>query len=69
MNWYLAKLVFRIICGDGDHTPQFDEQLRLISANSKEEGFHKAQHMGKQEEESFYNYSRQKIMQRHIFIS
>jgi len=27
MNWYLAKLVFRIICGDGDHTPQFDEQL------------------------------------------
>ncbi|MEP7129294.1 MAG: DUF4288 domain-containing protein, partial [Chitinophagales bacterium] len=29
MNWYLAKIVFRIICGDGLHQPQFDEQLRL----------------------------------------
>jgi hypothetical protein len=27
MKWYLAKMVFRIICGEGEHTPQFDEQL------------------------------------------
>ncbi|RYY10197.1 MAG: DUF4288 domain-containing protein, partial [Chitinophagaceae bacterium] len=27
MNWYLAKLIFRIVCGQGNHTPQFDEQL------------------------------------------
>ena len=32
MKWYLAKLIYRIICGDGTHTPQFDEQLRLIHA-------------------------------------
>ena len=37
MNWYLTKIVFQIICGDGDHTPQFDEQLRLIRADKKEE--------------------------------
>jgi len=43
MNWYLAKMVFRIVCGDGNHTAQFDEQLRLISAGSKEEAFHKQQ--------------------------
>jgi len=42
MNWYLAKMVFRIICGDGNHTAQFDEQLRLVSGNSLEEAFHKA---------------------------
>ena len=30
MKWYLAKIVYRIICGEGNHTPQFDEQLRLI---------------------------------------
>ena len=32
MKWYLAKVVFRIICGDGEHAAQFDEQLRLIAA-------------------------------------
>jgi hypothetical protein len=47
MNWYLAKIVYRIICGDGDHTAQFDEQLRLIYAANKEDAFYKAQHIGK----------------------
>ncbi|MFA6946933.1 MAG: DUF4288 domain-containing protein, partial [Pedobacter sp.] len=32
MNWYVAKLIFRITCRNGNHQPQFDEQLRLISA-------------------------------------
>ena len=36
MNWYLSKLVFRIVCGDGQHRAQFDEQLRLIAAADKE---------------------------------
>jgi len=39
MNWYLAKMVFRIICGEGNHTAQFDEQLRLISGESKRRDF------------------------------
>lgn len=47
MNWYLAKMVFRILCGDGNHRAQFDEQLRLISAVSREEAFHKALEWGK----------------------
>jgi hypothetical protein len=54
MNWYLAKFVFRIICGDGDHSPQFDEQLRLVAGNSKEEAFRKAREMGRKEEETFF---------------
>ena len=33
MKWYLAKLVYQVISGDGNHTPQFDEQLRLIQAD------------------------------------
>src|SRR5215813_1624517 len=49
MEWYLAKIVFRIVCGDGNHTPQFDEQLRLIGAMKKEE-------------DTFYN-SRQQLVQ------
>jgi hypothetical protein len=35
MNWYVAKLVFRVISGNGDHNAQFDEQLRLINADNE----------------------------------
>ena|ERR1700741_565841 len=42
MNWYIAKLVFRIVCGDGEHTPQFDEQLWLVSAKNEQEALQKA---------------------------
>jgi len=69
MNWYLTKIVFQIICGDGDHTPQFDEQLRLISASSKEAAISKAQHIGKREEETFYNRKQQLVRWEFINVS
>ena len=69
MNWYLAKMVFRIICGDGNHTAQFDEQLRLITAGSKEEAFHKAQLLGSKEEEMFFNNDRQLVQWQFINVS
>lgn len=62
MNWYLAKLVFRIICGQGQHTPQFDEQLRLIKAPNEQEAFEKANAIGSQEQDEFYN-QQQKLVQ------
>lgn len=49
MKWYLAKLVFRIICANGDHKPQFDEQLRLIHAEDDLHAFHKARLIGETE--------------------
>ena len=49
MKWYLAKLVFHIVCGNGKHTPQFDEQLRLIYAEDDLHAFHKARKIGEQE--------------------
>ncbi len=55
MNWYLTKIVYQIICGDGNHTPQFDEQLRLIAAGDEHEAFQKAQRIGIMEQESFLN--------------
>lgn len=69
MNWYLSKMVFRIICGDGNHTAQFDEQLRLIQAGSKEEAFHKAQLLGVKEEEMFFNQNQQLVQWQFISIS
>jgi Domain of unknown function (DUF4288) len=42
MNWYLTKMVFRIICGNGQHKAQFDEQIRLIHATDPSEAWTKA---------------------------
>ncbi|HMU45203.1 MAG TPA: DUF4288 domain-containing protein [Chitinophagaceae bacterium] len=69
MDWYLVKVVFRIICGDGEHTAQFDEQLRLIKATSKEEAFHKAQMLGLKEQEVFFNQQEQLVQWQFVSIS
>ncbi len=55
MNSYIAKLVFNIDINDGSHNSQFDEQWRLLFANSADEAFTKATHLGYKEEESFLN--------------
>ena len=55
MNWYLGKIVFRISANNTEHKPQFDEQLRLIVAESQEEAFLKARMIGLSEEDSFVN--------------
>jgi len=69
MNWYLAKIVFRIVCGNGEHTPQFDEQLRLVSAATKEEAFYKAKQTGVKEEETFFNRKEQLVQWQFVNVS
>jgi hypothetical protein len=69
MNWYLAKVVYRITCGNGEHTAQFDEQLRLISAYDPEEAFQKASEIGINEQETFYNEKRQLVRWEYINVS
>lgn len=69
MKWYLAKIVFQIICGDGDHSAQFDEQLRLIAANTEHEAFEKANAIGKNEEESFFNLKQQLVRWQFVNVS
>ena len=69
MNWYLSKIVFRIHCGNGHHTPQYEEQLRLIAAVDKEEAFDKAKQIGSREEESFFNHKQQLIRWQFINVS
>lgn len=62
MRWFVAKIVYQIICGNGDHMPQFDEQLRLISAHSKQEAAQKAREIGQQEQYAFRN-QRQELVE------
>jgi len=69
MKWYLAKIVFQIICGDGKHTAQFDEQLRLISANDEVEAFEKASIIGNNEEDFFHNIKQQPVRWQFVNVS
>lgn len=45
----MAKLVYQFICGNGGHTPQFNEQLRLIVAEDALHAFYKARLIGERE--------------------
>ncbi len=69
MKWYVAKIVYQIVCGDGEHLAQFDEQLRLIYANTEHEAFKKGFLIGKKEEETFYNQKQQLVTWRFINVS
>lgn len=69
MNWFLAKIVYRIICGEGNHTPQFDEQLRLITAENEKVALEKAFNIGKQEEDSFYNNAEKLVQWKFINVA
>ena len=69
MNWFLAKIVYRIVCGKGEHTPQFDEQLRLIGAEDADAAFAKAQAIGTQEQDSFLNHQRHLVQWQFVNVS
>jgi hypothetical protein len=61
MNWYISKIVFSITAENTQHKPQFDEQLRLIKADSLEEAFIKARKLGLSEEDTFLNDKKNKV--------
>ncbi|HSB91522.1 MAG TPA: DUF4288 domain-containing protein [Flavitalea sp.] len=69
MQWYIAKIVFRIISGDGNHTPQFDEQLRLIMAANELEAFEQARELGLSEQDEFENVNNSTVEWRFIDIA
>lgn len=55
MNWYLAKLIYQIVYGDGFYNAQFSEQLRLVEAVDEVHAFTKAQLLGHKEESTLLN--------------
>lgn len=61
MNWYIAKVIFKISNQNTTQTTQFDEHLRLILANSFEEALLKAKALGIKEEDNFINDQRQPV--------
>lgn len=56
MNWFIAKIIYQIVIANGEHAPQFEEQLRLVQAIDKDAALEKALALGEKEESLFYNY-------------
>lgn len=69
MNWYLAKIVYRIISGDGNHTAQFDEQLRLLHATDARTALEKAERIGVQEAQSFLNIHQETVQWQYLHVT
>lgn len=61
MNWYIAKIIFKINNELTTRTSQFDEHLRLIKASSFEEALLKARVLGITEEDNFINNQQQPV--------
>jgi len=62
MNWYISKIVFQVIMNGKEHLPQFDEQLRIVAASSKQEALNKALLLGQTEEGSIMNNQSQQLI-------
>lgn len=69
MCWYLVKLVYQIVCGNGLHTAQFDEQLRIIEAIDNMHALSKAQLLGHREQAVFYNNKEKLVQWKFIDVS
>lgn len=69
MSWYIAQIVFRVVCGDGIHCPQFDEQQRLIRGRNDDEAFKKAQAIGRREADSFYNQNKKLVQWQYVAVA
>lgn len=69
MNWYIAKLVYQVISGAGNHTPQFDEQLRLIRADEYGWAREKASIVGRLLERFVENTKNEKVIWRFVEVT
>ena len=69
MNWYIAKVIFKISNASGLPKSQFDEHLRLIQANGFEEAFLKARILGITEEDQFINDKQQTVKWEFVNVS
>lgn len=69
LKWYVAKIVYQVLVGNGTHTPQFDEQYRLIRADEVSWAWEKAQVLGRLGETSFDNNTGEKVQWKYINVS
>ncbi len=68
MKWYLVKLVYQVVSGEGAHTPQFDEQLRMIRAEELDWAREKAKVLGQIGAFAFLNHRKEEVKWKFIDV-
>lgn len=69
MQWFLAKIIFRIVTPLESSLGQFEEKLRLVHASNKADALQKATVWGGNEESEFVNSTGKKIGWEFIAVS
>ncbi len=69
LSWYIAKLVFQVQSGEGTHTPQFDEQWRMVRADEVSWAREKASVLGRMDECQFMNDQKEEVACRFIEVA
>ena len=54
MEWYLTKLIYRVMHSNDNHIAKFDEQLRLIQADDALHALIKARQLGHKQENGIH---------------
>ncbi|MCZ4245737.1 DUF4288 domain-containing protein [Pedobacter punctiformis] len=62
MKWFAVNYVYQIICGEGKHTPQFNEQIRLIKEIDIKSAFKKAKMLATEYNSSFKNFLNENVI-------
>ncbi|MBK7652993.1 MAG: DUF4288 domain-containing protein [Flammeovirgaceae bacterium] len=65
----MHKVSFQVLSGEGEHTPQFDEQVRLIKADEVNWAYEKATVIGWLEQRSFLNHRAENVTWKFIEIA
>ncbi len=68
MKTYIAKLIFNINVNQGQDRTQFDEQVRIIRANTMQAAIEIAKNIGEAEESTFISPKQQLIKWEFIAI-
>ncbi len=61
MKWFCTKLVFQIQIESVNVSHQFDESIRMISAETIEEAYNKSYQLGIESQSSFFNLQGQQV--------
>ncbi|WP_316803013.1 DUF4288 domain-containing protein [Pedobacter nototheniae] len=61
MKWFAVNYVYQVICGSGKHTPQFNEQVRLIKGIDLQHAFKKAKILATEYNSSFKNFLNENV--------
>lgn len=55
MKWFAIDCIYQIICGEGKHSPQINEQVRLVQAKNAVEALQKVKQQAGNYNASFKN--------------